>query len=116
MERWRSPTPSSASMHRSLRASSRSVAAAVDAEIGQFGFMVLQSFAEIGELTCLPPRLLEKPGGSGMLDADLDGRGMGEFSATTHSGGGGGGRDEDMAGEMSEGVGEKKALADGPAK
>lgn len=44
------------------------------------------------ELTCLPPRLLEKPGGSGMLDAAFEGRGIGEFSETTHCGGGGGGR------------------------
>jgi hypothetical protein len=43
-------------------------------------------------LTCLPPRLLEKPGGSGMLDAAFEGRGIGEFSETTHCGGGGGGR------------------------
>jgi hypothetical protein len=47
-------------------------------------------------LTCLPPRLLEKPGGSGMLEAALVGRGSGEFIATTHCGGGGGGRAEDM--------------------
>lgn len=44
------------------------------------------------EFTCLPPRLLEKPGGSGMLDAAFEGRGIGEFNATTHCGGGGGGR------------------------
>lgn len=44
------------------------------------------------KLTCLPPRLLEKPGGSGMLDAAFEGRGIGEFNETTHCGGGGGGR------------------------
>lgn len=51
----------------------------------------------MAELTCLPPRLLEKPGGSGMLEAALEGRTIGEFIATTHCGGGGGGRGEDMA-------------------
>jgi hypothetical protein len=50
----------------------------------------------VAELTCLPPRLLEKPGGSGMLEAALEGRAIGEFIATTHCGGGGGGSD-DMA-------------------
>lgn len=44
------------------------------------------------ELTCLLPRLLEKPGGSGMLDAAFEGRAIGEFNETTHCGGGGGGR------------------------
>jgi hypothetical protein len=34
--------------------------------------------------------LLENPGGSGILDAALVGRGIGVFSATTHCGGGGG--------------------------
>lgn len=43
-----------------------------------------------GNLTL--PRLLEKPGGSGMLEAPFEARGMGEFNATTHCGGGGGGR------------------------
>ena len=38
-------------------------------------------------LTCLLDRLLEKPGGSGMLDAALEGRGIGELSATAHCGG-----------------------------
>lgn len=53
--------------------------------------------------TCLPPRLLEKPGGSGMLEAALEGRGIGLFSATTHCGGGGGGRADDMVCEDGRG-------------
>lgn len=51
---------------------------------------------DLEKLTCLPPRLLEKPGGSGMLEAALVGRGNGEFIATTHCGGGGGGKADDM--------------------
>ena len=47
-------------------------------------------------LTCFPPRLLEKPGGSGMLEAFLEGRGKGDSRATTHCGGGGGGRADMM--------------------
>lgn len=67
--------------------------------------MVIANFAETVKRTCLPPRLLEKPGGSGMLDAALDGRGIGEFNATTHSGGGGGGRADDIMAEMKERIG-----------
>lgn len=43
--------------------------------------------------TVLPDNFLEKPGGSGILVASLDGRGMGVFILTTHCGGGGGGRE-----------------------
>jgi hypothetical protein len=42
--------------------------------------------------TLLPLDLREKPGGSGMLDVDDDGRGNGELSSTTQVGAGRGGR------------------------
>lgn len=38
------------------------------------------------------PAFREKPGGSGMLDVEIDGRGNGDLRSTTHLGGGRGGR------------------------
>lgn len=62
----------------------------------------------VPQLTCLPPRPLENPGGLGMLDAALVGRGMGEFNATTHSGGGGGGKAADMVYDVEYGIGKTR--------
>jgi hypothetical protein len=56
--------------------------------------------------------LLENPGGSGILDAALVGRGIGVFNATTQCGGGGGLKGLDaMLDELTQGHGKRRSLS-----
>jgi hypothetical protein len=55
--------------------------------------------------------LLENPGGSGILDAALVGRGIGVFSATTHCGGGGGLKGlEAILDDLAQGHGQRRSF------